>query len=284
MIFDAIDSVFLAAADLDTACRPYERLGLCLGPCPAGRRTLLVGGPENLFAARFLSEVADDSPLAGPLREARAAGRGLFAVGLGVADLGAALAALAARGVEATAFRDGACQMAWLPLHDRAGTDLVLVRHERPVRDRHADALRDGLLAPSFPLKRLDHLAAVTPDLEARTRFWSDILGVPVAGEVATPTMLIRQLRIGDAVLELLGPASADSPLWKRPPGLVSMVSWETEQLDAVAERARAAGFTVPAPAAGVLPGTRTATVPGAELAGVNMQLLEYVRTDTGRR
>jgi hypothetical protein len=66
---------------------------------------------------------------------------------------------------------------------------------------------------------------------------------------------------MGDAVLELLGPASLESPIWKRPPGLVGMASWE--DLDAAVALARAAGFAVTDPAAGVLPGTRTATIQG---------------------
>src|SRR5262249_15887483 len=122
-----------------------------------------------------------------------------------------------------------------------------------------------------------DHLAVVTPDLEAKTRFWTDVLGLPVAGEVTTPAMVIRQLRIGDAVLELLAPASADSPVRKRPPGLVGMVAWEGEDLEAAVGQARAGDFTVTDPVAGALPGTRIATVDGTELAGANMQLLQYV-------
>jgi catechol 2,3-dioxygenase-like lactoylglutathione lyase family enzyme len=159
--------------------------------------------------------------------------------------------------------------MAWLPLSDQAGTDLVLVRH--------ATAVQAGLLDHAFPLRRLDHLAVVAHDLEGRTRFWAEVLGVPVAGEVVTPAMVIRQLRVGDGVLELLGPASPDGPLRQRPPGLVSMASWEVPDLDAAVAQAWAAGFSVPDPAAGVLPGTRVATVPGAELAGVNLQMLQYV-------
>src|SRR5262249_11350672 len=125
----------------------------------------------------------------------------------------------------------------------------------------------------SFPLRRLDHLAVVTHDLEARTRFWADVLGVAVAGEVATPATVIRQLRLGDAVLELLGPAAPDSPVWKRPAGLVGTASWEVADLDAAVAQARAAGFGVTDSATGVLPGTRVATDQGTELAGVNMQL-----------
>jgi hypothetical protein len=44
MMFDAIDSVYLAVTDLDAACRPCERLGLRLSPARDGRRTPHVGG------------------------------------------------------------------------------------------------------------------------------------------------------------------------------------------------------------------------------------------------
>ena len=67
MKIEAIDSVFLAAADLDAACRPYERLGLKLSPALDGRRTLLVGDPANLFAVHFLAATSADGPLARPV-------------------------------------------------------------------------------------------------------------------------------------------------------------------------------------------------------------------------
>src|SRR3954452_1345559 len=101
MTFDAIDSLCLAVADLDTACRPYERLGLRFSPERDGRRTLQVGESTNLFAVHFLAEAGQDEPLAGPLQRALAAGRPLFAVGLRVSDLSQAVDVLAARGVPA---------------------------------------------------------------------------------------------------------------------------------------------------------------------------------------
>jgi catechol 2,3-dioxygenase-like lactoylglutathione lyase family enzyme len=268
MMIDAIDSVFLAVSDPDTACRPYERLGLRLSPTRDGCRTLHVGGPANHFAVHFLTADAD-GPLAHLPRLALAAGRPLFAVALGVADLDAILGRLEAKGLAAVKFRDGDDERAWLSLHERAGTDLVLRRRD--------EAVPSGLPAHAFPLKRLDHLAVVTHDLDEKTRFWSDVLGVPVAGEVTTPTLVIRQLRLGDAVLELLGPASADSPLRQRTLGLAGMASWEVADLDEAVRLARAAGFTVADPAPGPLPGTRIATIQGSELAGVNMQLLQYL-------
>ena len=56
----------------------------------------------------------------------------------------------------------------------------------------------------------------------------------------------------------------------------LAAASADLDALDQAVAHARAAGFTVPDPAVGVLPGTRTATIPGAELAGLNMQMLEY--------
>jgi hypothetical protein len=55
------------------------------------------------------------------------------------------------------------------------------------------------------------------------------------------------------------------------------MASWEVAGLDDAVALARGAGFAATDPAAGVLPGTRTATIQGADLAGVNVQPLEYV-------
>jgi hypothetical protein len=54
------------------------------------------------------------------------------------------------------------------------------------------------------------------------------------------------------------------------------MAAWEVDDLPAAVALARKAGFTVPDPATGVLPGTCTATIPAAELGGVAMQLLQY--------
>jgi catechol 2,3-dioxygenase-like lactoylglutathione lyase family enzyme len=277
MTIHSIDSVLLDAADLDVACRPYERLGMRLSRAGGGRRTLRAGGPAGLFAIHFVAEASADGPLAEPLRRALAGNRSLFAVCLAVADLDAILGRLEGRGKAGTRFSEDGDDACWLPLNDQAGTDLVLVRKVPPDKERYEQAVNSGQLAHALPLRRLDHLAIVTRDLEQECCFWSDVLGVPVAGEVVTPTLVIRQLRIGDAVLELLGAASADSPLRQRPPGLVGMASWEVTDLEAVVAQVRRAGFTVSDPAVGPLPGTRIATVQGSELAGVNMQLLQYV-------
>jgi catechol 2,3-dioxygenase-like lactoylglutathione lyase family enzyme len=254
MLYHAIDSVWVACADLHAATRPYRRLGLVLSPLGEGRLGLLVGEGAARFRLEFV---------AGAVPQAPESGQPFVAVVLRVGSVRDAVAELAGSGVQATL----AGPLALLGMREKAGTDLALVEGAPA-----SDAPVHGL-----PLARLDHLAVVAHDLEATCRFWEETLGVPVAGEVTTPALVIRQLRIGAAVLELLGPASADSPLHQRPAGLVGMVSWEVKALDEAVQRAVTAGFT-PSPAApGPLPGTRISTIPASEMAGVNMQLLQYV-------
>jgi catechol 2,3-dioxygenase-like lactoylglutathione lyase family enzyme len=278
MFFSAIDRVLLPVAELSTASAPFARLGLHMGAAVPHRSydayglSWSVGGGANCFSVELVSP--DQGPkegitLADELRRAVDAKRGLFAVVLRVPDLGPVQAELAARGLLRSSEEVGGGELFWLPVEDKAGVNLALVQAQgatQPAGGRN-----------TFPLKRLDHLAAVAPDLDAKTHFWTDVLGVPLAGEVTTPTMVIRQFRIGDAVLELLAPASADSPLHQRPKGPVSLASVEVPDLAAAVRQARAAGFTVTDPAPGPLPGTHIATVPPAELSGLALQLLQYV-------
>jgi catechol 2,3-dioxygenase-like lactoylglutathione lyase family enzyme len=278
MHFTAIDSVLLPVAELSTASAPFARLGLDMGACvphlsyDAHGVAWAVGEGANRFTVELVSP--DEGPtegttLADELRRAVDAKRGLFAVVLRVPDLAPVQRDLAAAGLLRSSEEVGGGEMYWLPVEGRAGVNLALEQSPGPC------AAAGG--KNTFPLKRLDHLAAVAPDLDDKTRFWTDVLGVPLAGEVKTPTMLIRQFRIGDAVLELLAPASADSPLHQRPPGPVSLVSMEVPDLAAAVGQARAAGFTVTDPAPGPLPGTHIATIPPAELSGLALQLLQYV-------
>jgi len=278
MQFTAIDRVLLPVAELSTASAPFARLGLDMGACvphptyDAHAVVWSVGAGANRFTVELISP--DEGPregttLADELRRAVDARRGLFAVVLRVPDLGPVQRDLAAAGLLRSSEEVGGGELYWLPVEAQAGVNLALVQSPIPCASEVGKN--------TFPLKRLDHLAAVTPDLDEKTRFWTDVLGVPLAGEVTTPTMVIRQFRIGDAIMELLAPASADSPLRQRPPGPVSLASVEVPDLDEAVGQARAAGFTVTGPAPGPLPGTHIATIPPAELSGLALQLLQYV-------
>ncbi|MHB8577477.1 MAG: VOC family protein, partial [Dehalococcoidia bacterium] len=146
---------------------------------------------------------------------------------------------------------------------------------------RPADATRltqpDAGRSQHLPAQAAGPPAAIAPDLDATTRFWTEVLELPLAGEVRTTTTIIRQFKLDDAIIALLGPAIPDSPLAQRPPGLVSMIACEVVDIDAAVTQARAAGFTVADPAPGALPHTRVTSIPGSELSGLALQLLEYV-------
>ena len=250
MHLTAIRTLYLAVPDL-AAASAYERLGLNV-LARHDHLVIAVGGPTNLVEIRLVADTT------------RA---GLFAIGLECADLSGLLAVCDRHRIAYSRSIDEDGPSARLHLHDSGGADLILRASSPHVPQRHA-----------FPLLRLDHLAAIAPDLAGPSHVWTDLLGVPVVGEVhvADPLMTVRQFGIGDAILELLGDPTDDGPLRKRPFGLLSMASWEVADLDAAVLQARGAGFAVSDPAVGALPGTRIATIPADELAGLRMQLLQY--------
>jgi catechol 2,3-dioxygenase-like lactoylglutathione lyase family enzyme len=286
MPYEGIDRAILPVSDMAAACAPFERLGLVVSPerQPKGRglrvRAVPIGGPENLFEIHIIS--GTDEGGAGWDAFASVADTGLSTIVLRVTDLAATLAALGTHGIEPTetqtvANADGSkrSELAVLPELPDAGVRLRLIQHYQSGAEIFAE--HTGGRQHATPLKRLDHLAAVAPDLERSCAFWDDVLGIPTVGEVVSPTVVVRQLRIGDAMFELLGPATPDSPIRQRPPGLNSMFSVEVPNLDATVAHAEAAGFTIADRRIGTLPGTVVATIPGAQASGLNVQLLQYV-------
>lgn len=292
-MIERIDHVVVPVPDLEGAAAAYERLGMNL--TSPTRHTGL--GTEN--RAFFVGASAKQSfylELLGihDRREALAAGRsryvesldrggGLARVMLGVKGIASEVDRLQQQGVNTSIEQvwSGERQICDVAPLESIAADLSvmagLVQYVEGDRASYERRKASGRFEHRFPLKRVDHLAAIAPDLEASCRSWSEALGVPVHGEVRGPGVIIRQLKMGDAMLELLGPDGPESRLHGRPPGLASMVAWEVDDLDAAVALARERGFTPNDPAPGILPGTRVATIPAQELAGVGMQLLEYV-------
>lgn len=286
-----LDHMIVAVPNLD-AVRPWERLGLVLseraGHAGLGteNRALMVGGsPETMFYVEFLSlrdrPEAEASGARGSLLEALDAGRAAYRLMLAVDDLASYAARLGdAAGKPYEVVRDSGekiCDV--LPVSAlEAGCDLGLVRYTRSREEMFEGRRSRGLFNHVLPLKRLDHLALITPDIRASTRWWDERLGVPLHGTVTGRGMLIHQLKLGDGVLELIGPDSPESPVATRPSGLISMAAFEVPDLDASVALARERGFTMPEGAPGVLPGTRTSMASGDQLAGLGLQLLEYMR------
>jgi catechol 2,3-dioxygenase-like lactoylglutathione lyase family enzyme len=292
MRLEAIDHVVLAARSVESSTGPFVRLGLKLSNVVEHttgneHRTFAVGAGENLFYVAVLAPWADPAPgspdTQGELRSTISAGGGLHLVAFRTQELDQAVEELRERGIDVWSGElvrlDGrkVADIARFGDRERMGLRAALIEHEQSVATLVKERQSAGLFNHDFPLKRLDHLAAIVQNLDVATRYWDETAGVTVYGEVKTPAMIIRQLMIGDAILELLGPSGPESPVAARPPGLASMVAFEVDGLDDAVTLARDRGFTVTDPSDGVLPGTRTATIPADQLSGMSMQLLEYV-------
>jgi catechol 2,3-dioxygenase-like lactoylglutathione lyase family enzyme len=291
-MIERIDHVVVPVADLDGAAAAYERLGLNLtsptrhnGLGTENRAFFVGGSAKQSFYLELLGIRDRGEALAagrGHYVEALDRGGGIARVMLGVKGIASEVDRLQQRGIRTSIEQVWTgerhiCDVAPLEGVPEMGLTAGLVQYVESDGEAYERRRAGGRFEHSFPLKRVDHLAAVAPDIEGSCRFWSEALGVPVHGEVRGRGMVIRQLKMGDAILELLGPETPESPLASRPAGLASMVAWDVDDLDGAVALARERGFTPSEAAMGVLPGTRVATIPAAELAGVGMQLLEYV-------
>ncbi|HML97780.1 MAG TPA: VOC family protein [Tepidiformaceae bacterium] len=293
-MLDRIDHLVVPVPDLATAAGAYERLGLRLTPrtghagMGTANRAAFIGSSAANYTYIELLEVTDRSVVAAGSRahylHAVDAGGGLASVAFGSNDMAGAVSRLAASGL-AVDRRDvhagDGRKLAETAVADTRGAlpfPLTFLSYPETWEARYGRSLATGRFAHTFPLKRLDHLAAVAPDIEATTAFWRDTLGVSVAGEIRAPGMIIRQLQVGDAILELLGPDGPGSRMAGRPAALASMAAWEVEgSLDEAVRLARERGFTLPDPEPGVIPGTRRTSIPAGELGGLGMQLIAYV-------
>lgn len=292
-MLERIDHLVCVVPGLGVAAR-YEQLGLVLTPetrhaeTGAANRACFVGDSAESASYLELLAVVDETKARESGRQhyidAAARGGGAVAIAFGVSNVAQAARTLEAAGYTApvsTVHRtDGSkvCDVAQLDTRGAMPFAITLVEYPESWEARYERSRAAGRFAHTFPLKRLDHLAAITPDLGAARAFWTEVLQVPVFGEVRTPQMTILQMKVGDAIFELLGPAGPDSPMAGRPAALASMAAWEVAgPLDEAVALARERGFTCSAPENGVIPGTRRASIPAGELGGVGMQLLEYV-------
>ncbi len=287
-----LDHVVMVTPNLDAAAEPFERLGFTVTPrmehpgAGTANRVFFVGGPKGHFYVELLN-VTDPMAAANsgrgsytPLIEH---GGGVARLMLATDDLEPVLGRLAGAGIvlsHDSVARDDGSKIGDVVLVDAeayAGCPFGVMQYELDEAARYESRQERGLFDHDFPAKRLDHLAMIPHDPAVTERFWTETIGVPVSGEVTTPAMTIRQLGAGDAILELLVPSGPESPVAARPKGLIPMVALEVGDLDGAVAQARERGFTPSDPADGVLPGTRTATIPGPELSGLALQLLAYV-------
>lgn len=288
-----IDHLVVPVPDLDAAAEAYARLGLVLTPrtdhagMGTANRAVFVGSSAENFCYIELLGITDRAVVEAGSRhryvEKADAGGGVSSLAFGVDDLSATVRALTDRGMpcEVSEVRstDGrkVADAAVVETHPVIPFGVALLQYPETWDSRFDRSGAAGRFAHAFPLKRLDHLAVFSTGVDADTALWES-LGARLVGEIQAPGMIIRQLKIGDAVLELLAAHGPESRMAGRPASLASMAAWEVEGgLEDAVDIARQRGFTATDIEAGVIPGTRRATIAGDQLAGVGMQLLEYV-------
>jgi catechol 2,3-dioxygenase-like lactoylglutathione lyase family enzyme len=267
LALDRIDHFMVTVPDLDPAYEAMTRLGVTTSaPGPAAatgtrRASFYVGGSDNFVSVEFLQgdgasvllafPVADLEPVRHAFRD-----RGGFDESVVTVLDGDEIRTLRPRAVV-----------------DDVGGNLLFVQYPQAILDRQApiDTLHE------LPLKRIDHVAIVPKDFDGCTRYWTDVLGVPLFGELDSETFVLRQMKVGDLVVEILEPHDPASPLATNPPGLLRMIAAEVDDIEVCVEHARSRGFDVPDVATGALPGTVRATIDAAQLGGLSLQLLQYL-------
>lgn len=289
-----IDHLVVPVPDLAAASAAYERLGVTLTPYTthagmgtANRACFVGSAPDDFCYVELLAVVDPAVVRAGARRhylEAAERGGGLAALAFGGVPVEDTASAMTAAGMEVDLrdVRAGDGRIIGKAAAVASGPDFsfpfVLIEYPESWEARFERSQAAGRFAHALPLKRLDHVAVFIRDIEDACRIWAERLGIHVRGEVRAPGMVIRQLRVGAATVELIAADAPGSPLASRPPGLANVAAWEVgAPLAEVVALARERGFSCTAPAPGVLPGTLRAEIPAVELGGLAMQLLEYV-------
>ncbi|MFI5054244.1 MAG: VOC family protein, partial [Acidimicrobiia bacterium] len=266
---DRLDHFIMAVPDLDAAYAPLTRLGLTVSPpgpaSDAGVEScaFFVGGLANFVSVEFLAGIAD-------------ADDGAYLLGFAVDDLAAAREAFGAQlgGFDESVARvlDNQEIKTLRPKDtSAAGCSFVVLEYPPALIAMQESITQTG---SDFPLQRIDHLAIIPPDMEAGTRYWTDVLGVPLHDELQGSGFTIRQMKVGDLMVELLAPSGPDSPIAGAAPGMRSMIACEVDDVAACVALARERGFTIGDPGPGPLPGTLVATIAPDEIAGLAIQLL----------
>lgn len=285
-----IDHVIVAVDDLARSTRPFQRMGLSLTPpmrhldAATENQVFFVGNDSTEFYVELLTVHDQDRALeTGRADLLEAIGRGgVMRVMLEIDNADEARVELTSAGV--TVLEDRAVRRddgtligdVLVPEIGLLGLDVGLICYAESAaerRRRHAEA---GRFQHQLPLLRLDHLAAFVSNLDAATDAWQSLLGVELSGRVVGRGMVIHQLRIGDAVLELIAPDGPDSPVVGRPQGLASMAAFEVGDLLGCRSFLIDQGFDPTEIAEGVLPNSETVVVGGNQLSGLTLQLISF--------
>lgn len=136
-------------------------------------------------------------------------------------------------------------------------------------------------VATAMKIKRIHHLTLAVRDAEAARTTFEGLFGVAGLGIASVPAFGIRTagVPLGDAVLQLAAPSSADNPvmrfLERRGEGFYN-VALEVDDLDAAVAELSAKGVRISEPVEAE-PGLRSAFVTMNATHGLSIQLVELV-------
>lgn len=131
--------------------------------------------------------------------------------------------------------------------------------------------------------KGFDHLAAMVNDIDTAAENWLQVLGLELSAKIDASDhgILIGQIICGQTVMELVQPATNDSPLAERIGSVgehpASMIAIEVPDIEEEISRYRSAGMTVSDSSPGPIPGTLRASLTAEETYGLGIQLISYV-------
>jgi hypothetical protein len=190
---DRIDHFVMATTDLRPAYQALTNLGIVVTPPGPAADTannncfFNFGGPEHFVAVEYITirdrERVEADPSQHDLLRLVDGGGGAYFIGFSVGDLTPARAVFDMRGGfdETTVHVLDDAVIRILRPHDTAAIGCRILLLEYPPEILAVQA--EQASAPhGFPLERLDHLAILTADLETTTRYWTDVLGAPLAG------------------------------------------------------------------------------------------------------
>ncbi|GBD14186.1 hypothetical protein HRbin25_00055 [bacterium HR25] len=224
------------------------------------RAALLLAGESEI---ELLEPTAPETPVG---RFLARRGGGLHHICFEVEDVAAELAALKARGVELVDQepRQGLAGIIAF-LHPRAHRGVLVELARPPQEERHA--------APSPLVRRLRYVLIGAEDpADALARYEAN-LGLRAAASGDGPA---GQVTVGESLLLVLTAEEARPHLpvgTEAGEGLLAL-GLEVGDLEAAVEHLRQRGVEVSAPAPGILPGTRAASVAPAASHGVPLHLV----------
>lgn len=271
-MLESLDHVVIAAADLSAARARTARL-LGRGPSWSGEHPA-EGTANALFRLEnaYVELLARAGP--GPLGDAvaaqlAAAGEGLFALAFGTRDAEACRAALAARGLQPDAVRDGlgrdvesgawrAFRSVRLAASRTRGVPLLAV-------EQRASPELLPLVAPLGPPEAsphaLDHVVVKSADAEASRALYGDGLGLRLALDRRFEAFGFRGLffRVGGVTVEVAAPL--DAAAGDSAPDALAGLAYAVRDVPGARARLAALGFDVSPVRAGRKAGTQVCTV-----------------------